>query len=220
MDWIVLGCVFAIVLGVIGVIVSRKDTEPPAGPGGGSHPPPPPPVTVTEDPDASSLFPLHVYYGSQTGTAEGFSKQIANDAKRQGFRATVVDMENLEGAALAAAIAEAPEGKPHVAIFVLATYGEGDPTDNAVTFTRWLKVTILALVAAAFPLGPCFARAFVFIVATISCLLPRVRAAASPRLPETIVTRVLCDCCAGRRPARLHLRRPAVLRVRAGQPSV
>jgi len=71
-----------------------------------------------------------IYFGSQSGTAEGFSNEIEEEAKAHGLKATVVDLEDFS-----------PEdfAKHKVVILVVATYGEGDPTDNAVDFFKWLQ---------------------------------------------------------------------------------
>ncbi|EED87926.1 NAD or nadp-dependent reductase, partial [Thalassiosira pseudonana CCMP1335] len=70
---------------------------------------------------------LTIYYGSQTGTAQMFAKQIASEAESHGFCSRVVDLqdvvENEDDAATRSK-----------AIFFVATYGEGEPTDNAQQF--------------------------------------------------------------------------------------
>ena len=71
---------------------------------------------------------VRVFFGSQTGTAEDFAKMLAKDARAQGINAVAVDLEGFE-----------PEMLPgSFAIFLVATYGEGDPTDNAKRFHAWL----------------------------------------------------------------------------------
>ncbi|CEH16387.1 cytochrome p450 oxidoreductase [Ceraceosorus bombacis] len=68
-----------------------------------------------------------IFYGSQTGTAEEYAVKIAKEAKaRFGTSSLVLDPEEYEFDKLDALPADA------VAIFVMATYGEGEPTDNAV----------------------------------------------------------------------------------------
>eukprot|EP00937_MAST-01D_sp_MAST-1D-sp2_P003992 g3992.t1 len=81
-------------------------------------------------PDSCPAGPITIYFGSQTGTAEGFGKTLAQDAARHGFDATVADLEDFEFEDLA---------QQRLALFVVATYGEGEPTDNAVRFLRVLK---------------------------------------------------------------------------------
>ena len=83
-----------------------------------------------------SLCPITVFYGSQTGSAEGFSKQIVNEAKKHGFRPKLVDLESFVPAT---SFAPLSPNFPPLVVFVMATYGEGDPTDNASEFVKWLK---------------------------------------------------------------------------------
>jgi len=68
---------------------------------------------------------LKVYFGSQTGTAEDFAQTIAEEAATFNFFSEVVDLESVS-----------PEDleEDEFAIFCLATYGEGEPTDNAKDF--------------------------------------------------------------------------------------
>jgi len=72
---------------------------------------------------------LKIYFGSQTGTAEGFANVLKEDGRRMGFDAQVIDLEDFEGDELI-------DGEK--AIFLMATHGEGEPTDNAMEFFRWL----------------------------------------------------------------------------------
>ncbi|KAI0034604.1 cytochrome P450 oxidoreductase [Vararia minispora EC-137] len=70
---------------------------------------------------------LVIFYGSQTGTAEEYAIRIAKEAKSKFGLGSLVcdpeeyDFENLD---------TIPEDS--CAVFVMATYGEGEPTDNAV----------------------------------------------------------------------------------------
>lgn len=74
-----------------------------------------------------------VFFGSQTGTAEDYASRLAKEgSQRFGLKAMVADFEDYDYDNLD----QFPEGK--VAIFVLATYGEGEPTDNAVEFHQFI----------------------------------------------------------------------------------
>ncbi|TVY19459.1 NADPH--cytochrome P450 reductase [Lachnellula arida] len=74
-----------------------------------------------------------VFYGSQTGTAEDYASRLAKEGKsRFGLETMVADLEDYEYENLDTF----PEDK--VAVFVLATYGEGEPTDNAVDFYEFI----------------------------------------------------------------------------------
>jgi NADPH-ferrihemoprotein reductase len=75
-----------------------------------------------------------VFYGSQTGTAEDYASRIAKEGQsRFGLKTMVADLEDYEYENLD----KFPDDK--LAVFVLATYGEGEPTDNAVEFYEFLK---------------------------------------------------------------------------------
>lgn len=70
-----------------------------------------------------------IVFGSQTGTAEGYASRLAQEGKsRFGLRTMTANPEEFHWKDL--------EGfsKHHIMILVLATYGEGEPTDNAVEF--------------------------------------------------------------------------------------
>lgn len=75
----------------------------------------------------SSGKSIVIFYGSQTGTAEEYAQRIAKNLRLYGLKALVVDPEETD-------INELPrltEIEKPIALFILATYGEGDPTDNA-----------------------------------------------------------------------------------------
>lgn len=74
-----------------------------------------------------------VFYGSQTGTAEDYASRLAKEGKsRFGLETMVADLEDYDYENLD----NIPEDK--IVMFVLATYGEGEPTDNAVDFYEFI----------------------------------------------------------------------------------
>ena len=74
-----------------------------------------------------------VFYGSQTGTAEDYASRLAKEgSSRFGLKTMTADLEEYDYDKFD----KFPED--HVAIFVLATYGEGEPTDNAVEFYEFI----------------------------------------------------------------------------------
>ncbi|MCJ1411622.1 NADPH-cytochrome P450 reductase [Ptychographa xylographoides] len=74
-----------------------------------------------------------IFYGSQTGTAEDYAARLAKEgSSRFGLKTMVADLEDYDYDN----IDNFPEDK--VAMFVLATYGEGEPTDNAVDFYEFI----------------------------------------------------------------------------------
>lgn len=76
---------------------------------------------------------VRVLYGTQTGTAERFAKQLGNELRRKYGTTAVVDVIDLEKYN-----AEAKLQQESLVIFCLATYGDGEPTDNAAEFYNWI----------------------------------------------------------------------------------
>ncbi|CAM9097253.1 unnamed protein product, partial [Ectocarpus fasciculatus] len=85
---------------------------------------------IEEEEEAAPDDTINVYFGSQTGTAESFAQIIAAEGRRHGFHVNVVDLEEFSASDLL---------EKRKAIFLMATYGDGEPTDNASEFTTWLK---------------------------------------------------------------------------------
>lgn len=81
-----------------------------------------------------------VFYGSQTGTGEEFAGRLAKEGLKYGFRGVVADPEECEVEDLTelSSLENDLEG-PVLAVFCVATYGEGDPTDNAQALYDWLQ---------------------------------------------------------------------------------
>lgn len=84
--------------------------------------------TEPDRPDAGDH--VWIYFGSQSGTAEGFSKELEQEASDLSVKCTVVDLEEFDPETFA---------KHKVVVLVVATYGEGDPTDNSMDFFKWLE---------------------------------------------------------------------------------
>ena len=75
-----------------------------------------------------------VFYGSQTGTAEDYASRLAKEgSSRFGLKTMIADLEDYDYENLDTF----PSDK--LAFFVLATYGEGEPTDNAVDFYEFIR---------------------------------------------------------------------------------
>lgn len=74
-----------------------------------------------------------IFYGSQTGTAEDYASRLAKEGKsRFGLETMVADLEDYDFENLDSIPSD------NVVMFVLATYGEGEPTDNAVEFYEFI----------------------------------------------------------------------------------
>lgn len=75
-----------------------------------------------------------MFWGSQSGTAEGFAARLGRELlQRFHFDALVADISDFDPET----IAEIPKSK--VAVFIMATYGDGDPSDNATELWDWLQ---------------------------------------------------------------------------------
>ncbi|MEM6971241.1 MAG: flavodoxin domain-containing protein [Pseudomonadota bacterium] len=72
---------------------------------------------------------LTILYGSQSGTSESLSKDLRKFAATQGFEATIAELDSTTPSALA--------DTRHLLV-VAATFGEGEPTDNAQDFYKAL----------------------------------------------------------------------------------
>ncbi|MEM6636556.1 MAG: flavodoxin domain-containing protein [Pseudomonadota bacterium] len=79
--------------------------------------------------EAAALAPLHVLFGSQSGNCEMLSKDLRKAAGGYGFQADVAPLNDIAPADLA---------EMEHAVFVVSTFGEGDPPDNAAKFVQSL----------------------------------------------------------------------------------
>ena len=77
---------------------------------------------------AENQVPLLVLYGSNSGTSENFAQIITDEAKANGFNATLATLN------------EYTQGLPNdgAVVIVTASY-EGKPTHNAQSFVNWLE---------------------------------------------------------------------------------
>ena len=76
---------------------------------------------------------LLILWGSQTGTAETFGSTLMREARQKGFKARSVDLEDYDPEDLCTE--ECP------VVLLMATHGEGEPTDNALDFYQYLNDT-------------------------------------------------------------------------------
>ena len=74
-----------------------------------------------------------VLFGTQTGTAERFANQLSEEIneKYPHATATASDIETYDHASKLA--------EEDLALFCVATYGDGEPTDSALSFTEWME---------------------------------------------------------------------------------
>ncbi|KZO97714.1 cytochrome P450 [Calocera viscosa TUFC12733] len=71
--------------------------------------------------------PLHVFFGSNSGSCEGFGQQLVSDAPTYGFAATLAALDSLEDPTKI--LRDGP------VVIITASY-EGQPPDNAVHFVQ------------------------------------------------------------------------------------
>jgi cytochrome P450/NADPH-cytochrome P450 reductase len=74
------------------------------------------------------MKPMHIFYGSNTGTCEAFARRLADDASGYGFEAQTTSLDS--------ATQNIPKDDP--VVFITASY-EGQPPDNAAHFFEWLS---------------------------------------------------------------------------------
>ena len=75
-----------------------------------------------------------IFWGSQSGTAERLANHLAKEIQsRFGVGALAADLSDYD----AESITELNEKQ--LAFFILSTYGEGDPSDNAHSFWEWIN---------------------------------------------------------------------------------
>lgn len=72
--------------------------------------------------------PIHLLFGSQSGTAEQLAKRVAKAASQHGFDANIKPLNDLPVISGPAPI-----------IIITSTWGDGDPPDNAATGLAWLQ---------------------------------------------------------------------------------
>lgn len=80
---------------------------------------------------ATAPIRLRALFGSQTGTAEGFAREFADMSEEHSVPCDVEDLREFEPTQLL-------EKDAPAAVFFLACYGMGEPTDNARAFYDWL----------------------------------------------------------------------------------
>lgn len=76
---------------------------------------------------------LVVFFGSQTGNSQDLAERLAKEGhSRFGLQTMVADLEEYDYEALVNL------GPNKAAIFILSSYGEGEPTDNAIQFFEFI----------------------------------------------------------------------------------
>jgi cytochrome P450 / NADPH-cytochrome P450 reductase len=84
--------------------------------------------SATSGSSSAPKKPMHIFYGSNSGTCEALAHRLAEDAADYGFKAEVDTLDS--------AMQKVPQKDP--VVFISASY-EGQPPDNAALFFEWLS---------------------------------------------------------------------------------
>ena len=77
---------------------------------------------------------IAIFWGSQSGVSERFAERLSREwHSRFGLKTLVADLDDYD----AESLNTFPKGK--LVVFLVSTYGEGDPPDNAVNFFSGLE---------------------------------------------------------------------------------
>ncbi|KAI5460154.1 hypothetical protein BGZ63DRAFT_415526 [Mariannaea sp. PMI_226] len=79
---------------------------------------------------------LVIFWGSQSGTAEGFAHRLAREVHRRlNLKSIVADLQDFDPETITRITTST------LLVFIVSTFGEGDPSDNAQHFMSWLQDT-------------------------------------------------------------------------------
>ncbi|KFK29577.1 nadph-ferrihemoprotein reductase [Arabis alpina] len=123
----------AVLIGCIVMLVYRR-----SGSGNSKRVEPLKPLVIKprEDEVDDGRKKVTIFFGTQTGTAEGFAKALGDEARVR-YEKTRFKIVDLDDYAADDDEYEEKLKKEDVAFFFLATYGDGEPTDNAARFYKW-----------------------------------------------------------------------------------
>jgi len=111
-------------------IWKQIQTDSPSKPSGAFKPPAATKVDASKEGELPLDEGVWIYFASQSGTAQAFSEELEEECAKNDIKSKVVDLEEFSPDDFA---------QHKCVLLMVATYGEGDPTDNSVEFFKWLQ---------------------------------------------------------------------------------
>lgn len=86
---------------------------------------------------------MSIYFYTTSGTAQDFADRIADEGKQYGLHTNCINVENYD--TVCTQSLKRPDTQEHfssqyneIIVFCAATYGEGEPAENAIVYHDWL----------------------------------------------------------------------------------
>lgn len=73
---------------------------------------------------------MKILFGSQTGTAQAFAQELGTEGEEKNIPNEVIEMDTYDTNSIE---------NDNLLVFIAATYGKGEPTDNAKNFVKWMQ---------------------------------------------------------------------------------
>merc|ERR1719419_102669 len=90
-------------------------------------------IADNDDVADDNSISMKIFYASQTGTGESFARELTKQARKFGFNGVLVNVESADLEQVA---------NEELVVFIVSTYGEGDPTDGTKNFYERLKCNV------------------------------------------------------------------------------